>query len=259
MMFRTLVGSYKEIRTLKKITGHPVLGPVFHDLRETLNDTSKGLGKYASVDDKTSLYDKVLTQVQGAIALPDPTRGVRLKLIEIMMQTAAYQVLVIPPRPELDESGLRSFEGITGELKSRIPELAEKDDHLKELFYSLDNTAKDIKDMVDAILLQYWTSSLYLSAFHVARCALKDYHNDPYQDWYRPCFISQCIWMESNYRNTLGLPSALCGSLPEIRALLHASWFKLIEGGVQELRLAWEESWTAAFHEPSPYGAPLSE
>jgi len=75
MMFRTLVGSYKEIRTLKENNWTPGSRFSVRDLRETLNDTSKGLGKYASVDDKTSLYDKVLTQVQGAIALPDPTRG----------------------------------------------------------------------------------------------------------------------------------------------------------------------------------------
>ena len=57
------------------------------------------------------------------------------------------------------------------------------------------------------------------------------------------------------YRNILGLPSALTGSLPEIRALMHSSWSKHIQEGVREPRLAWEESWAAVVHEPSPYGA----
>jgi hypothetical protein len=212
-MFKTLGSFYRDLRTLRQITRHPILGSVFFNIRDTLSDTSKALGKNASDEYKQSLFDKALTEVQRAIAQPNPVQGVRLRLLDLILQTAAYQVLVIPPRPELDETGLRAFEGITGELKRRIPDLACKDEHLKELFYAHDEPVSEFDEMFDVILFHYWSSHLFLSAFHVARCALKDYHNDPHKDWYRPCFISQCIWQESRYRDVLGLPSALTGSL----------------------------------------------
>ena len=102
-----------------------------------MNDKTKALGKYETDESKRSAYVKILTDVQESIAQPDPVQGVRLRILYLIIETAFYQVLVIPPKPELDESGLRSFEGITGELKSHIPELVAKDEHLKELFLVL--------------------------------------------------------------------------------------------------------------------------
>jgi hypothetical protein len=252
-MFRKLVGLYREAQVLKGVKEHPVLGPVFHHVRDVLADNTKGVGKYWTDDSKNSLLNKILAEVRVSLTHANPKYCVRRKTFDFMCETATCQVLVVPPKPEADESGLRSQEGITGELKARIPELVERDNQLGELFSCLDEPVTTFDEMFNVVLLRYCVSHLWLGAFHVARCALKDYHDDPSKDWYRPCFVSQCICRESSYRKALGLSSALSGSLPDIRALMHSHWLDLIESGVQELRLEWENSWTATFHEPSPY------
>ena len=69
---------------------------------------------------------------------------VRTRLIEIMMLCADFDVLVIRPPG--------TFNGVSGELKPRVPELIKKDEALEKFFYNCDPTQTDPEDIADAIL-----------------------------------------------------------------------------------------------------------
>ena len=48
----------------------------------------------------------------------DPKTTCREELAAMMQKSAGFQVLVIPPLPQPDDSGLRDQPGVTGELKA---------------------------------------------------------------------------------------------------------------------------------------------
>ncbi|MFM0007621.1 hypothetical protein PQR57_42615 [Paraburkholderia dipogonis] len=144
------------------------------------------------------------------------------------------------------------FEGISGELKPKIPELARTDKELGDFFYGLDKPVKSFDEMWDAVSMRYWVMNLYVNAYNTVRCALGDYHADKTKDWLRPCYTSFCIWHENTYRTGLSLPSAIPGGAGELRALMHSSWMNRAQEGRQHLRLAWEQSWEECFNERSP-------
>jgi hypothetical protein len=173
-----------------------------------------------------------------------------------MIETAKFHVLVILPPPEADSTGIRDYEGVTGELKASLPELVKVDNELEAFFYGLDETPTTPSDTWDAVVMRYWVLHLYMDTYNLVRIALGDWHKEKQKDWFRPCYISLCIWQESQYRQKLGMPPAISGTNPDRKALMHSTWINRLEEGHKEVRLAWEKSWTEVFHEPSPYAKP---
>src|SRR5690606_35064077 len=96
--------------------------------------------------------------------------------------------------------------GISGELKSYIPQLALKDEELRKFFYNLSSDAT-AADMQNALYNVFHHQSLWVDAFNIARMERGDYHDDRRRDWYIPFMLSQGIFQEHVYRYTLSLPS----------------------------------------------------
>jgi len=252
-MFNKLIEIWKTREAIKETKANPILGAVLVHLRDVFNDKSKGLGKYWSEDGKARLTNQILTDIQEALSQPNPVQATRMRILALMLETAKFQVLVIPPSPESDSTGIRDYEGVTGELKASIPELVKEDDELEEFFYGLDETPTTPSDMWDVVLRRYWVLHLYMNTYNLVRIALDDWHKEEKKDWFLPCYISMCIWQEDQYRKKLGMPSAISGDHPDWKALMHSTWKNRLEEGDKEVRLAWEKSWTDVFNEPSPY------
>lgn len=252
-MFGKLIAFFKARKDLKEIKEHPIYGAALNYLKSVLDDKSKGIGKHWSEEGKTRLFSNILSDIQQTLTQPNPVQAVRMRIINLMAETAKFQVLVIPPYPEVDTTGLRAHEGITGELKSVIPKLAKLDKNLEEFFYSFEETQTVPGDMQDSVLIRYWILHLFLHTYNQVRISLGDYHKNKQKDWFIPCYTSICIWQESLYRDELGMPTAIQGNNPDWKALMHSSWINRIEEGHRELLLEWEKSWEDVFNEPSPY------
>jgi hypothetical protein len=244
-VFKKLADAWRARVLVKQVEKHPVSGLVLSHLRNVLNDRSQGLGQHWSEEGKQKLVGDLLADIDQQLLQPDPTLAVRMRTIEFMLLASSFDVLVMQHPSK--------FSGISGELKLHIPKLATLNTDLREFFYSMDPTPTEFNDMWDAVLLRYWVLHLYMSSYQVARVALGDYHSDATKDWFRPCYMSFCIWHENTYRQELGLPSVVAGDQPDLRAIMHSTWMNRAQEGHKELRLVWEDSWIEIFHEPSPF------
>jgi len=240
-----LIASWKARRADRELERHPVYGPVLRYARAILSDGSQGIGKMWTEPGKEKLLHSLRSDMALALTEPNPVQAVRMRTIEFMLEAAKFDLLVMrPPTP---------FKGLSGELESRIPELAKSDKELETFFYSIDPTPTAFDDMRGAVLGRYWGMHLYMNSYNQARIALGDWHPDRKKDWFRPCYISLCIWQESLYRGQLGLPPVIEGEMQDMKAIMHGTWVKLADEGHKELRLDWEKTWRDAFKEPSPY------
>ncbi len=84
------------------------------------------LNQFIDRDTSDQLARKFYIEIDTVCNAVDPLTAIREKLAVTMLRFAVYQVLVIPPEPEPDSSGLRVCAGISGELKPHIAALARK-------------------------------------------------------------------------------------------------------------------------------------
>jgi len=244
-MLQKLVERWKARGVVKALERHPIHGAVLINVRAILNDRTVGLGKHWTDEGKQTLISNVIVGLDACLAQPNPAQSVRMRLIELTLLAARFQVLVLEPPVKV--------RGLSGELRGSISSLRRLNKDLEAFFYGLDEPAETEADMWDAVLMRYWVLNLYMNAYNTARIALGDYHADPTKDWFTACYASFCIWQEYIYRNELGLPPVVDGEKPDLRAIVHSTWFQRAEEGHKELRLAWERSWREAFSEPSPF------
>ncbi|MGY6125392.1 hypothetical protein ACW9YV_07835 [Paraburkholderia strydomiana] len=244
-MLSKIVERLKVNKLVKAIERDPLRGPALTLLRDVLNDKRQGLAKNFSEEGKQRLTAECLTDIDNVLAQSNPVQAVRMRTIEFMLLSAKFDVLVMQP-PTI-------FQGLSGELKPRIPDLARSDKELGDFFYGLDEPMDSFDKMWDAVLMRYWVMNLYVNAYNTVRCALGDYQADKTKDWLRPCYISFCIWHENTYRTSLALPSVISGENCDMRALMHSTWMNRAEEGEKFLRRSWEQSWEECFGEQSPY------
>lgn len=241
----------KAKKAAKALEKHPVLGAVLKHLRTSL--AAQPLGDDKSEAGQLTLCMNILRDVEQSINVAEPIQETRLRAFHMMNETAMLAVLIIPPPPATDNSGLRHYDGVSGELKDYIPRLADAENELRDFFRRMKPTPVTRDTMVAAITTRHDIRNLVLSSYNIARCKLGDYKKDPTRDWFKPCYISQCIHKEHVYRQKLGLPPSILGKYADLRALTHSSWSLRIQDGVKDLRGEWEKTWNETFHEPSPY------
>ena len=244
-MFGKLIEGWKARKAVQELEKHPVYGVVLLSLRETLSDTSQGIGKYWSQEGKEGLIRDVLQDIERSLSQPNPTQAVRMRAIDFMLEAAQFDVLIMQPPTNNPE--------LSGELKAHIPELAKLDPLLEKFFYNLDSGPTDFNGMWDAILMRYWLRHLYMNAYNMVRCSVDDWYKDRTKDWFRPCYTSFCIWLEDGYRQKLGLPSMIQGEQADMKSIMYSTWMNRAEEGHKELRLVWEKSWQDVFHAPSQF------
>jgi len=230
---------FKRLRgwlAVKALEKNPVYGMVFTTIRDTLTDPSKGLGKYADQEFKQELTEQILKEVAEVVSTQNPVMANRKKLADYVLKMAKYQVLILPApnEPEEEVSGLRGKPGITGEIKAHLKEIAEKDEEIKELAWSLDTPT--VQDIYEACVVRYWVAVFKAAVFHSIRLALGDYHPTPEKDWYRPFVAAMCAWEEYNYREKIGLPD-----ISPIAALKYLSFFHVVMSGAKYPNFEWEE------------------
>ena len=84
------------------------------------------LRDYITEETRSELSRQLFLEINAICNAADPVMACRDKLATAMLKFASYQVLVIPPAPEEDPSGLRGQPGITGELKEQLVQIVQK-------------------------------------------------------------------------------------------------------------------------------------
>ncbi|MFC0389155.1 hypothetical protein [Muricoccus vinaceus] len=185
----------------------------------------------------------MMGRVLQMAAAPDRRMANREALVEAVLGMARFQVLVLPPPPEEDPSGLRGQPGITGQLKARVAEIAPLDKELRELFHAVGSFEELAPtDIWDGILLRYRIMWAWADLHHSLRQALDDTNPAAGRDWYRPFVAAQCAVEEERFRMMLGMPSAFGGSDHDITSLAYGTFYLRVLDGSRYPDLAWDES-----------------
>lgn len=162
----------------------------------------------------------------------------RESLAETMLRFSRYQVLVIPPAPEKDPSGLRGQPGISGELKSHIVELAKRAEHLRtDLFgmedeLNFDNVWREIQAL-------YWKEYWRLESINAARIEIGDHNTD--RDWYRPFMHAACATAEHIYRYELEMPPAFEAEVAKPISTAYSIYTDIVVSGASDPDVEWRD------------------
>ena len=242
-MLRTLFDQLKARRALKALGKNPVYQAAITAIRETLANDSKGLGKHASQHFKEELAERLIREVGEVVTARDPVIANRENLASYVLEMAKYQALILPSLTETEEdiTGLRGRPGVTGELKAHLKNIAEKDNDIKKLAWSLGNPTS--QDLYQACLFKYSVAGFMAHVFHCTRIALGDSHPSPEKDWYRPFVAAMCAWEEHNFRKAIGLPDVLASqdSYGPTAALKYSTFLNTVMNGAKYPNLEWEE------------------
>lgn len=243
-MFGKVIESVIARFALRALKKGPVYRAAIDEIRGTLANKSTCLGKIMSQSQKDDLAAQIISEVIAVVTAPDPIMANRERLVNYVLQLAKFLVLVLAPLSDEEEdvTGLRGRPGITGELRAYIPELAQKDEFLKEhLWAHLDNpTSQDIDDLCDA---QYQLFHFMTTVFNRTRVALGDHHPSPEKDWYRPFVAAMCACEEHNYRKAIGLPDILAqqDNWADLAALTYLTFAKIVMSDAKYPNFEWEE------------------
>ncbi len=189
-------------------------------------------------------------EIDSVCNATDPIALCRQKLAMTMLRLALYQVLMIPPEPENDPSGLRSCPGISGELTSKLESLAKKSialgaDLRDSRFFSED------ADLWTIVQAEYWKTCWMLETLNVVRKELGDYPEE--NDWYKPFMHSTCANQENLYRVDLEMPSAFDQEIAREAPAAYSIFTDIVISGAADPLAEWRE-----YHAGSPVPLPGS-
>ncbi|MFQ6006902.1 MAG: hypothetical protein ACE5OQ_15535 [Woeseia sp.] len=168
----------------------------------------------------------------------EPVVTCRGKLAATMIKFASYQVLIIPPPPEEDVSGLRSQPGITGELKENILQIIDSDHQLcSELREITDSPTLDV--VWEYLQRSYWQAYWFLETFNAARIELGDVKKE--RDWFLPFKHAACANCEHVYRREIELPPAFDEGIASDAATAYSIFTDIVISGAEDPELEWRD------------------
>jgi hypothetical protein len=196
------------------------------------------LRNFIGDDARGTLARELFLEINGICNAFDPVVACREKLAKTMIKFASFQVLVIPPPPEADPSGLRSQPGISGELTEHLVQIAENNYELRsELSAAMD--ARTFDALWESLQRSYWQAYWFLETFNAARVELGDCKGE--QDWFLPFKHAVCANYEHIYRRELDLPSAFDEDLASIAPDAYSIFTDIVLSGAEDPDLEWRD------------------
>ena len=196
------------------------------------------LRDYITEETRSELGRRLFLEINAVCNAVDPIMVCRDKLAKAMLKFASYQVLVIPPVPEEDPSGLRGQPGITGELKEQLLQIVQKNDDLRsEMFEVTDSRSFDA--VWEVVQRSYWKSYWYLGTFDSARVELNDIDKDC--DWYKAFMHAACANREHLYRWELELPPAFDEDVAQRASTAYSIFTDIVLSGEENPESKWRD------------------
>lgn len=207
------------------------------------------LTEFISEEERSELSRQLYLDINSICNSADPISTCRERLATTMLKMASYQVLMIPPPPADDPTGLRSQPGITGELKEHLVQLAELNGDLRSEIRKKTDAA-DFAFIWQVIQQSYWTTYWFVETFNAARMALDDFNEA--SDWYKPFKHAACANYEHIYRRDLEMPSAFADELAQLAANAYSLYTDIILSGAPNPDLEWRD-----YHKDSNIPVPV--
>ncbi len=187
---------------------------------------------------RSVLARQLFLEINGICNAADPIVACRDKLAKTMLKFASYQVIVIPPAPEKDPSGLRGQPGITGELKKRLVQIVQKNDSLRtEIYEVTDSRSYDV--LWEILQRSYWQSYWFLRTFNAARIELNDVEKG--HDWFKSFTHAACANQEHVYRWELDMPPAFAEDVAKTASFAYALFTDIVLSGDENPATEWRD------------------
>jgi hypothetical protein len=196
------------------------------------------LGEVVDEARRDELARELFLDINRICNSAEPKTVCREELVRAVLDLAAYQVLIIPPPPGEDSTGLRGQPGVSGELQPGIVDLCAKDDDLRPAVYGkTDSRAHD--ELFSVIRKLYWETCWRAGTLNATRLALGD--GDADNDWY-PAFVhAACVTQEHKYRWQLEMPPAFSESVAREAANAYAVFTDIVVSGSNDPVTEWRE------------------
>lgn len=167
-----------------------------------------------------------------------PADTARQKLAPQVLRFALLKVILIPPHPKTDDSGLRGLPGITGELNAHIASLVRHDTDLHTALF--ENSESESSEQIEQLLYQaYWRCCWCLETFNSARKDLGDVFQDG--DWFLPFVYAACANQENSYRLDIGMPPAFEAPLAMTAPVAYSLFTDIVLSGARQPLFEWSE------------------
>jgi hypothetical protein len=200
------------------------------------------LKQYMKPADKDRHSQHLFGIVVSTLQASNQIAACRAQFVPVVEDFARWQVLLIPPEPEPDVTGLRGMPGVTGELRSHLLAIAGKDPEVHQAVMA-DRAATDAQDVQAFVEARYQNCWWYLRTLDALRIGLDDWDRD--QDWSRPFSHAMCAWSEQQFRMMLDLPSALPGE-PPVAAMMYWTLRDAVLAGERNPVHHWQEHYRDA-------------
>ncbi len=187
---------------------------------------------------RSELARKLYLEVSRICNTTDPLTTCREVLAATMRKSAGLQVLVIPPPPEPDVSGLRDQPGISGELRSRVVEICARNDDMRSAMFA-ETEAQDFDTLWPIVERLHWETRWLLETLNATRIALGDHVEG--DDWYLPFLHAACVQLEHTYRWELELPPAFDEDVAREAAATYAVFSDIVLSGAADPLAEWRD------------------
>ena len=241
---RKLIGTRTAVQ---KNRANPVMRATVQKSAEIYNRIP--LSDFISEEERSELSRRLYLDINSICNAADPVSACRERLAAAMLKMASYQVLIIPPSPDDDPTGLRSQPGITGELKAHLVPLSERNGDLRSEIRKKAETA-DFDFIWQVIQQSYWTAYWFVESFNAARMALDDFNET--SDWYKPFMHAACAHYEHDYRRDLELPAAFSDEMAQVAANAYSLYTDIVLSGAPNPDLEWRD-----YHKDSDIPLPV--
>jgi len=187
---------------------------------------------------QSELSREIYLEINRICSSREPAAVCREKYAAAMLQTASFQVLTIPARPQPDESGLRGQPGISGELNQHLVDLFRKSDRLRAAIFGEEgiSTKADYQALLQRL---FWERYWILETLNAARMELGD--SEPGDCWHKPFLHAACVDAENGYRRDLDLPPAFDADIARAAANAYSMFTDIVMSGVEDPAGEWRD------------------
>lgn len=235
-MFGWITKLFSRRTAVQKNRANPVLQATVQQSAEIYSRIP--LAGFINEDERSKLSRRLFLDLNAICNAADPVSSCREMLAAAILKMATYQVLIIPPSPGDDPTGLRSQPGVTGELKAHLVRLSGSNGDLRSEIRSRVEIANF--DLVWQVVQQlYWTAYWTTETFNAARVALGDFCEA--SDWYKPFIHAACANQEHVYRRDLELPFAFSHEMAQVAANAYSLYTDIVLSGAINPDQEWHD------------------
>ena len=199
-------------------------------------------------DRREVLARELWLEINHVCNMIDPVTSCRDELAKAMLSFSGYQVLLVPPEPDVDPSGLRGQPGVSGEMKAYLREICEKNDELRSAMFR-ESESPDGGAMLAIVERLYWEMYWRLGTLNGIRVALGDMVEG--DDWYEPFLHAACVQKEHTYRWELELPPAFDQAVAREAAMAYSVFTDIVISGSPNPAREWRD-YAAGLGVPMP-------